>query len=508
MGIPAALEHPEAAADPGAVDRVLAREPIPPPLRVVTARSVEALNAVHEFDIAKMELAGEPVESRRGKLREILLRGLAADAGFPATLHRCADPVFDRLSAAVFMILASRSEAARVLDLTEEFDVRLRQGYRDFGEAKKQQFSQRWETGSGAAGCAEFDRRLEEDMAKDELLAAAIAHGLAPALVDRAASIARGLRRLEALEVDAPENPIEHGRLALDALTGIQAFAALSPDAALFFRASARRLVFGGPLGSALARLDLTRAERALRETCAAPESAIFIGDLYKLPFHGASLATTVPGCEAVERDFFQLGVEMSHERALSDGNGDMAKSLDGIKGLLSVNLLFRGLRLDDAARRNAFEPTSDDLARESKRFVYRPPPSRIRGRVASAARASFPEDAALKFFEFPETMRPGEHTVARVKFTNTGEEPWAGPEFKLAAVKDQDGDTQRFLGGQVRVFLQKTALVSPGEDYTFEFEVIAPAEPRAYAVEFRMVREFIRFFGDSAHKTVTVKAR
>jgi hypothetical protein len=120
-------------------------------------------------------------------------------------------------------------------------------------------------------------------------------------------------------------------------------------------------------------------------------------------------------------------------------------------------------------------------------------------------------DDAALMLLpDLPPSMAPGVRRRVRVAMKNTGDTTWdrAGG-YKLGAVGDTGGDAHLFLrgagGDAVRVWLPEGVRVAPGETYVFEFELVAPNERRIFTPCFRMVREGVRWFGNSACDTVFV---
>src|SRR5581483_9799299 len=148
--------------------------------------------------------------------------------------------------------------------------------------------------------CEEFDRRLAADMASDELVERVRRAGDRGAL-ESAARAVRGLRRLEELEEDPPADERVRARLALEGLLGLEELARLGRAPALIVRARLRRVAIPGPLGAALARLDLARASRYWRWFAQGSRGEQNAGDISCLALHGASVAAALPDAKDIE---------------------------------------------------------------------------------------------------------------------------------------------------------------------------------------------------------------
>jgi RHS repeat-associated protein len=92
-----------------------------------------------------------------------------------------------------------------------------------------------------------------------------------------------------------------------------------------------------------------------------------------------------------------------------------------------------------------------------------------------------------------PVTMDSGKSYNVAVTVENTGTTTWTTAEgYKLGAQNPQDNTT---WGAANRVELDTA--VAPGEQHTFKFSVTAPGTGRTSPFQWRMVREFVGWFGD-----------
>jgi hypothetical protein len=90
--------------------------------------------------------------------------------------------------------------------------------------------------------------------------------------------------------------------------------------------------------------------------------------------------------------------------------------------------------------------------------------------------------------------MSCGESTVAELTLRNNGTATWTRDDsYKLGAVNDEDP----FKPGDVRVWLNESDTVSPGEPFTFEIELDAGDEAGTWTTDWQMVQEAVEWFGD-----------
>ncbi|MET0265191.1 MAG: NBR1-Ig-like domain-containing protein, partial [Duganella sp.] len=91
-----------------------------------------------------------------------------------------------------------------------------------------------------------------------------------------------------------------------------------------------------------------------------------------------------------------------------------------------------------------------------------------------------------------PATMTPGATATVSVTMQNTGTSTWtAGRSFFLGAQKPQDNTIWRSSNR-----VQLPAAVAPGGQQTFTFDIKAPASNGNYGFQWRMVQEFVGWFG------------
>ncbi len=374
LGAPAACEHPEVAFDARALERVLAPEvPRASSSEYVSLRSRELKEARNTYWNARHGARGEASGATWTTLAPLLRRSVTLGPTDPEVLGDCADPERASLASAPFLVLASARVLGWTCSLSDTFCPGVRIGNRAVGESSFS-LSPRWETGAGIAGCDEFDRRLAADVESDEIVQVALAHGLDRRELDRAVSAARGLRRLEALENDAPDGELERTRLALEAFRGLEDMARLGGGAGALFRARVRRLVLPPPLGAALARLELARLARDIRATCRDPRSLVFGEGLSGLALQGSGVAAEV-GADGEERALFDLGCHILRECGIEAGPEELVRVLGEGTSHFSLNPLYRAVKWKAPGREHAFEATPEDLARARKKpFVYRAP--------------------------------------------------------------------------------------------------------------------------------------
>jgi uncharacterized membrane protein len=108
--------------------------------------------------------------------------------------------------------------------------------------------------------------------------------------------------------------------------------------------------------------------------------------------------------------------------------------------------------------------------------------------------------DAAITANDIPTTMTTGQSYTVHVTVKNAGTTTWtAAAGYKLGAVGDSDPFTSN------RVPLDSSDSVGPGQSKTFTFSMTAPSSAGTYVTDWRMVREFVAWFGQTLAVTVTV---
>ncbi len=110
-------------------------------------------------------------------------------------------------------------------------------------------------------------------------------------------------------------------------------------------------------------------------------------------------------------------------------------------------------------------------------------------------------DDASIVGASLPTSMRCGESVSAQVTVQNRGTSTWTSDSFKLGTVDDSDP----FYTTDTRTYMNPGDSVPPGGTYRFNFTLTAPATPGRYTTDWRMVHEFVRWFGGTARSDVSV---
>jgi endonuclease/exonuclease/phosphatase (EEP) superfamily protein YafD len=120
----------------------------------------------------------------------------------------------------------------------------------------------------------------------------------------------------------------------------------------------------------------------------------------------------------------------------------------------------------------------------------------------AGRAVAQDVDDALAIEVDLPSTLSCGQSYQALVTMQNTGTTTWTEAEgYRLGAVDDGDD-----LFGPGRVFLPDGVTVAPGESYTFTLTLTAPTTGGWYRTDWRMLREYVAWFGEMAARDVHVE--
>ncbi|MEF9964236.1 MAG: NBR1-Ig-like domain-containing protein [Comamonas sp.] len=114
---------------------------------------------------------------------------------------------------------------------------------------------------------------------------------------------------------------------------------------------------------------------------------------------------------------------------------------------------------------------------------------------------APVPNSAAFVSQSVPEKMAAGQQYSASVTMKNTGTATWAEADaFRLGSQSAQDD-----IWGVSRV--SPTNSVAPGEQYTFNFQITAPATPNTYGFQWQMVQGDAAWFGGKSDNREIVVA-
>ncbi len=104
-----------------------------------------------------------------------------------------------------------------------------------------------------------------------------------------------------------------------------------------------------------------------------------------------------------------------------------------------------------------------------------------------------------------PATMEAGKSYTVAVTIRNTGNTTWTSDAlYRLGSQHAQDNTTW----GLNRVLLSSGVSVSAGQEHTFSFTVTAPSASGTYPFQWRMVQDYVEWFGDyTPGVNVTVNA-
>lgn len=109
--------------------------------------------------------------------------------------------------------------------------------------------------------------------------------------------------------------------------------------------------------------------------------------------------------------------------------------------------------------------------------------------------------DAAIVSDTIPTSIKAGSTQSVSITVKNTGFNTWSSANnYKLGAV----GDSDPFAAA--RQLISGGTTVATGQQYTFTFNMTAPMTPGNYVTDWRMLREYITWFGGTLTKSVTVQ--
>lgn len=111
---------------------------------------------------------------------------------------------------------------------------------------------------------------------------------------------------------------------------------------------------------------------------------------------------------------------------------------------------------------------------------------------TGAACAAPVSNNAQFVSQSVPTSMTAGQSYTVSVTMRNTGTFTWTAVDgYKLGSQNPQDNGTW----GTTRAVVPAT--VAPGNDVTFSFTVTAPSSAGAYNFQWRMVQEWIQWFGE-----------
>ncbi|WP_019909759.1 NBR1-Ig-like domain-containing protein [Paenibacillus sp. HW567] len=112
--------------------------------------------------------------------------------------------------------------------------------------------------------------------------------------------------------------------------------------------------------------------------------------------------------------------------------------------------------------------------------------------------------NASMISHTIPSIMEAGKTYDVSITVRNTGNTSWyedstSVGKYRLGGVGDSDPFTIH------RIFLPSGVIVSPGEKYTFKFQMKAPSAAGVYISDWSMLQEAVTWFGEVLTQTVTV---
>lgn len=121
---------------------------------------------------------------------------------------------------------------------------------------------------------------------------------------------------------------------------------------------------------------------------------------------------------------------------------------------------------------------------------------------IGTSSAPSNPYQAEFVGTSISTTMQAGAQYTAQVTFRNVGTDTWTSSNaYRLGSQNPQDNQTW----GLGRVELPHSVL--PGQSVTFSFQVAAPSMPGQFNFQWKMVREFVTWFGQpSTNQVITVQ--
>jgi len=113
--------------------------------------------------------------------------------------------------------------------------------------------------------------------------------------------------------------------------------------------------------------------------------------------------------------------------------------------------------------------------------------------RAANVSTTKKIDNAQFISQQVPTEMIAGQSYEISITMKNTGTTTWNWQEqYKLGSRNPRDN----FNWGSNRTHLKYNQSVAPGEEYTFKFTITAPLILGKYNFQYRMVKEYIRWFG------------
>jgi len=108
--------------------------------------------------------------------------------------------------------------------------------------------------------------------------------------------------------------------------------------------------------------------------------------------------------------------------------------------------------------------------------------------------------DAVIVSEDIPSTMVAGQSYVVHIRVRNLGSNAWTtSGGYKLGS----PGDSDPFAFP--RQEFDPSDMIESGQEKVFTFTMTAPTTPGSYSTDWRMLREYVMWFGATLTKTITV---
>ncbi len=190
--------------------------------------------------------------------------------------------------------------------------------------------------------------------------------------------------------------------------------------------------------------------------------------------------------------------------------NGDDARQWYELNfsGTSSASPIVAGavLSIQGARRARGLAPLGPDEMRTLLQSTGSPQPStetKFIGQqpnLRAALHTFLEQDAQFIGSSVPTEMTVNQRIVVTIVMRNIGHTTWreTDPNGLRHALSSQNPDNNTIWLDHDRVALPR-ATVAPGEDAEFHFEIQAPAVPGVYNFQWRMVQDFVEWFGDQS---------
>lgn len=179
------------------------------------------------------------------------------------------------------------------------------------------------------------------------------------------------------------------------------------------------------------------------------------------------------------------------------DRNPEMTRA---VRALPTAAYIF-----DDSSRQDvAFNERLNEYQIPYQRYliypysVYLSPVRQSLGRAELSQLARFASSIAIE--DAPESLRPGQAALVKIKVTNTSESVWSanggdGGEYRVTGSYRWLSGGQPANGQGARAYLQRD--IHPGETEELRIPVVAPSRPGQYTLVLTMVQEGAAWFCD-----------